>query len=84
MFTAFCEQVQDIHAWFVLTVEVLPSISILSQNFQGVVAQWCNPLTLQPERSGGVGLMPGRVVPLERHDKGSRVGSLVSWTRFGW
>ena len=21
--------------------------------FEGVVAQWCNPLTLQPEQSGG-------------------------------
>ena len=31
---------------------------------------WCNPLTLQPEQSGGVGLIPGRAPPLERHDKG--------------
>ena len=37
-----------------------------------VVAPWCNPLTLQPEQSGGVGSSPGRAPPLERHDKGSR------------
>ena len=39
-----------------------------------VVALWCNPLTLQPERSGGVDSNPGRTP--ERHDKGS-------WTRLG-
>ena len=38
---------------------------------EGVVAQRCNPLTLQSEQSGGVGSIPGRA-PLERHDKGSR------------
>ena len=26
---------------------------------EGVVALWCNPLTLQPEQSGGVGSNPG-------------------------
>ena len=40
--------------------------------FEGVVAPWCNPLTLQPEQSAGVGSSPGRAPPLERHDKGSR------------
>ena len=40
---------------------------------EGVVAQWCNPLTLQPEQSGGVGSIRGRAPPLERHDKGSRI-----------
>ena len=39
---------------------------------EGVVAQWCNPLTLQPEQSGGVVSIPGRSPPLESHDKGSR------------
>ena len=39
---------------------------------EGVVAPWCNPLTLQPEQSGGVGSSPGRAPSLERHDKGSR------------
>ena len=39
---------------------------------EGVVAPWCNPLTLQPEQSGGVGSSPGKAPPLERHDKGSR------------
>ena len=37
---------------------------------EGVVAPWCNPLTLQPEQSGGVGSNPGRAPPLERCDKG--------------
>ena len=41
-----------------------------------VVAPLCNPLTLQPEQSGGVGSSPGRAPPLERHDKGL-------WTRLG-
>ena len=31
---------------------------------EGVVAQWCNPLTSQSEQSGGVGSMPGRAAPL--------------------
>ena len=39
---------------------------------KGVVAPWCNPLTLQPEQLGGVGSTPGRTPPLECHDKGSR------------
>ena len=42
------------------------------EDFEGVVAPWCNPLTLQPEQSGGVGSSPSRAPPLERHDKGSR------------
>ena len=41
---------------------------------EGVVAQCCNPLTLTPEQSGGVGSRRDRASPLERHDKGS-------WTR---
>ena len=40
--------------------------------FKGVVAPWCNPLTLQPEQSGGVGSNSGRAPPLEHHDKWSR------------
>ena len=43
-------------------------------SFEDVVAQWYNPLTLQPEQSGGVGSSPGRTPPFKRHDKGS-------WTR---
>ena len=39
---------------------------------EGVVAQWCNPLTLQPEQTDGVGSKPGRTPPLESHDKESR------------
>ena len=48
------------------------TIKLFSSNYEGVVAPWCNPLTLQPEQSGGVGSSPGRAPPLERHDKGSR------------
>ena len=29
-------------------------------------------LTLKPEQSGGVGLIPGKTPPLEHHDKGLR------------
>ena len=39
---------------------------------EGVVAPWCNHLTLQPEQSDGVGSIPGRTPPHECHDKGSR------------
>ena len=40
---------------------------------ESVGAQWCNPLTLQPERSSVVGSIPGRNSLLESHDKkGSR------------
>ena len=49
------------------------------ERFEGVVAQWCNPLTLQPEQSGGVGSKPGRAPPLERHDKGSRTRLALSY-----
>ena len=35
-----------------------------------VVAQRCNPLALQSEQSVGVGSIPGRIPPLERHYKG--------------
>ena len=38
---------------------------------QRFVAQWCIPLTLQSDQSGGVGSIPGRTPSLERHDKGS-------------
>ena len=36
------------------------------------MAQWFNPLTLKSKQSGGVGSSPGRTLPLERDDKGSR------------
>ena len=40
---------------------------------KGVVAQWCNPLTLQPaEQSGRQGSIPGGDPPLEYIDKGLR------------
>ena len=46
---------------------------------EGVVAQWCNPLTLKLEQSGGVGSIPGKTPPLERHDKGSRTRLALSY-----
>ena len=50
------------------------------------MAPWCNPLTLQPEQSGGVGSSPGRAPPLERHDKGSqtRLGLLYFCDPSAW
>ena len=47
------------------------SLAAVSKDYLNVLAQWCNPLTLQPEQSGGVGSRCGRASPLERHDKGS-------------
>ena len=49
-----------------------PSWDDSQSRIEGVVAPWCNPLTLQPEQSGGVGSSPGRAPSLERNDKGSR------------
>ena len=43
-----------------------------SAPFKGVVAQCCNPQTLQSEQSDGMGSIPGRAPPLERHGKGSQ------------
>ena len=54
----------------VLLPHILPRYIL--QFFEGVVAPWYNPLTLQPEQSGGVSSSPGRAPPLDRHDKGSR------------
>ena len=48
------------------------AVNLLAVFAEGVVAQWCNPLTLKPEQSGGVGSNPSRTPSLERHDKGSR------------
>ena len=46
---------------------------------EGVVAQWCNPLTWKPEQSGGVGSRRDRASPLKRHDKGSRTRLALSY-----
>ena len=53
---------------------------------EGIVAPWCNPLTLQPEQSGGVGSNPGRAPPFERHDKGvrTRLGLLYFCDLSAW
>ena len=42
---------------------------------EGVVAQWCHPLTMQTEQSGGEGSRTGRAQSLECMTWGS-------WTRF--
>ena len=41
-----------------------------SYRTEGVMAPWCNPMTLQSEQSRGVGSKPDRAAPLERHDRG--------------
>ena len=46
---------------------------------EGVVAQLCNPSTLQPEQSGRQDSIPGRVPPFERHDKGSQTRLVLSY-----
>ena len=38
---------------------------------EGVLVQWCNPLILKPKQTSGVGSVPSRNPPLERHDKGT-------------
>ena len=43
-----------------------------SKRKEDVVAQWFDPLSLQPEQSGGVGSKLDRAPLIERHDKGSR------------
>ena len=42
------------------------------KSIEGVVAPWCNPLTLQLQKSRGVCSIPARTPPHERHDKGLR------------
>ena len=51
----------------------------VTYNAQGVVAQWCNPLTLQSEQSGGVGSIPSRIPTLENHKMGSQTRSALSY-----
>ena len=53
---------------------------------EGVVAQWCNPLTLKSEQSDGMGSSPGRTPPLERHDKRlrTRLGLLFFCDPSAW
>ena len=41
---------------------------------EGVVAQWCSPLTLKSEQSNGGGSSPSRAPPFACHDKGLRTG----------
>ena len=59
---------------------------IILAECEGVVAQWCNPPTLQPDQSGGVGSIPGRNPPHERLDKGSqtRLGLLYFCDPGAW
>ena len=44
---------------------------------EGVVAPCCNPLTLQPEQSGGRGSNP--ISTFESHDKGSQTRLALSY-----
>ena len=40
----------------------------------------CNPLTLQPEQSGGMGSIPNsKTPPLEHHDKGLRTQLVLNY-----
>ena len=57
------------------------NLSVVLNLIEGVVAQWCNPLTLQSEQSRRVGSIPGRAPPLERHDKGSRTRLALRYFR---
>ena len=57
----------------------LPATPVKPAQFEGVVAQWCNPLTWKPEQSDRVGSRRGRASPLERHDKGSRTRLALSY-----
>ena len=69
----FAKCTREKHAWpFFFNNKLLFFLELCKEDLEGVVAQWCNPLTLQPEQSGGVGSSPGRAPLLERHDKGSR------------
>ena len=47
-----------------------------SELFKDVVVKWCNPLTLQSEQSGGVGLIPSTAhhlrVPTRCHGLGAK------------
>ena len=54
--------------------------------FEGVLVQWCNPMTWQPEQSGRVGSKLGRAPPLERHDKGlqTRLELSYFWDPSAW
>ena len=51
----------------------------MTQTLQGVVAQWYNPLSLQPEQSSGVGSIPGRAPPLKPHDMGLQTRLALSY-----
>ena len=59
-------------AWYKENNETCNHCLAVSKLSEGVVAQWCNPLTLKPKQSGGVVSRRGRASPLERHDKGLR------------
>ena len=48
------------------------SALLTRMEFEGVLAQCCNPLTWRSEQSGREGLILDRAPLLERHDKGSR------------
>ena len=55
------------------------NVLLIVADVKGVVAQWCNPHTLQPEQSDRVGLIPSRGPPLEHHDKESQTQLVLSY-----
>ena len=59
------------------TIWQLDDNRLMAGQFEGVVAPCCNPLTLQPEQSGGRGSNPRST--FERHDKGSRIRLALSY-----
>ena len=73
------------------TIEFVKGQSENGNHFQGVchflnrrmrffkTMQWCNPLTLELEQSGGVALIFGRTPPFYLHDKGSRTRLALSY-----
>ena len=59
--------------------QLFPGFTVIRVVEGVVVVQWCNPLTLKPEQSGGTGSRCDRSSPLERHDKGSRTRLALSY-----
>ena len=56
--------------WLIFSFCIKEAVVFPLSVFQRVVAPWCNPLTLQPEQSGGVGSRPGRAHHLSAITRG--------------
>ena len=61
------------------TEAICNSLLKVSCRHEGVMAPWCNPLTLQPEQSDGVGSISGWALTLECHDKGPKTQSVLTY-----